>query len=41
VILIDRPATILIFVVVVRTLAAAEATEIIRIVVVRKPQRLH
>jgi hypothetical protein len=41
VILVDCPATILVFVVVVRTLAATEATEIVRIVVVRKSQRLH
>jgi hypothetical protein len=42
VILIDRPATILVFVVVVGALAATEATaEIVRVVVVRKTQWLH
>jgi hypothetical protein len=41
VILIYRPATIFIFVIIVGTLAATEATEIIRVVVVRKPQWLH
>jgi hypothetical protein len=42
VILIDRPATILVFVVVVGTLAATEATtEIVRVVIVRKTQWLH
>jgi hypothetical protein len=41
VIFVDRPATIFVFVVVVGTLAATEATEIIRVVVVRKPQWLH
>jgi hypothetical protein len=41
VILIDRPAAILIIVVIVGTLAATEATEIIRVVIVRKPQWLH
>jgi hypothetical protein len=41
-ILIDRPATILVFVVVVGTLAATEATtEIVRVVIVRKTQWLH
>jgi hypothetical protein len=40
VILVDRPATIFVFVIVVRPLATTETTEIIRIVVVRKPQRL-
>jgi hypothetical protein len=40
-ILIDGPATILIVVVVVGTLAATEATEIVRVVVVRKTQWLH
>jgi hypothetical protein len=38
VILVDRPAAVLIIIVVVRTLAATEATaDIIRVVVVRKP----
>jgi hypothetical protein len=41
VILVDRPATILIVIVVVGTLAATEATEIVRVVVVRKTQWLH
>jgi hypothetical protein len=41
VILIDRPATIFVVVIVVGTLAATEATEIVRIVVVRKTQWLH
>jgi hypothetical protein len=41
VILVDRPATILIVVVVLGTLAATEATEIVRVVVVRKTQWLH
>jgi hypothetical protein len=41
VIFIDRPATIFVFVVIVGTLAATEATEIIRVVVVCKPQWLH
>jgi hypothetical protein len=42
VILIDRPATIFVFVVVVGTLAATEATtEIVRVIVVRKTQWLH
>jgi hypothetical protein len=37
VILIDGPAAIFVFVIVVRTLAATEATEVIPVVVVRKP----
>jgi hypothetical protein len=41
VIFVDRPAAIFIFVIIVGTLAATEATEIIRVVVVRKPQWLH
>jgi hypothetical protein len=41
VIFVDRPATIFVFVVIVGTLAATEATEIIRVVVVRKSQWLH
>jgi hypothetical protein len=41
VILVDRPAAILVLVVVVGTLAATEATEVVRVVVVRKPQWLH
>jgi hypothetical protein len=42
VILIDRPAAVFVFIVVVGTLAATEATtEIIRVVVVRKTQWLH
>jgi hypothetical protein len=41
VVLIYRPATVFIFVIIVGTLAATEATEIIRVVVVRKPQWLH
>jgi hypothetical protein len=42
VILIDRPAAVFVFVVVVGTLAATEATpEFIRVVVVRKTQWLH
>ena len=40
-ILVDCPATILIFVIFVGSLAATEATEIIRVVVVRKTQWLH
>jgi hypothetical protein len=41
VILVDGPAAVLVFVVIVGTLAATEATEIIRVVVVRKSQWLH
>jgi hypothetical protein len=42
VIFVDRPAAIFIFVIIVGTLAATEATtEIIWVVVVRKPQWLH
>jgi hypothetical protein len=41
VILVDRPATIFVFVIVVGTLAATEATEIVRVVVIRKTQWLH
>jgi hypothetical protein len=41
VIFVDSPATVLIIVIVVGTLAATEATEIVRIVVVRKTQWLH
>jgi len=41
VIFIDRPAAIFVIVVVVGTLAATEATEIVRVVVVRKTQWLH
>jgi hypothetical protein len=41
VVLIDRPAAILIIVIVVGSLAATEATEIVRVVVVRKTQWLH
>jgi hypothetical protein len=41
-IFIDRPATVFIFVIVVGTLAATEATpDIVRVVVVRKTQWLH
>ncbi|HEY6089558.1 MAG TPA: hypothetical protein VD771_07180 [Gemmatimonadaceae bacterium] len=40
-ILVDGPAAILVFVVIVGTLAATEATQIIRVVVVRKSQWLH
>ena len=38
---VDRPAAILIIIVIVGSLAATEATEIIRFVVVRKTQWLH
>jgi len=41
VIFVDCPAPIFVFVVIVGTFAATEATEIIRVVVVRKPQWLH
>jgi hypothetical protein len=42
VILVDRPATVFIFIVVIRTLAATEATpDIVRVVIVRKTQWLH
>jgi hypothetical protein len=41
VIFIDRPAAILVVIVVVGTLAATEATKIVRVVVVRKTQWLH
>jgi hypothetical protein len=41
VVLVDGPATIFVFIVVVGTLAATEATQIVRVVVVRKPQWLH
>jgi hypothetical protein len=41
VILVDRPAAIFVVIVVVGTLAATEATEIVRVVVVRKTQWLH
>jgi hypothetical protein len=41
VIFIDRPATILVIVIIVGSLAATEATEIVRLVVVRKTQWLH
>jgi hypothetical protein len=41
VIFVYRPAPVLVFVVVVGTLAATEATEFIRVVVVRKSQWLH
>jgi hypothetical protein len=41
VIFVDRPATILIVVIVVGSLAATEATDIVRLVVVRKTQWLH
>jgi hypothetical protein len=41
VILVDRPATILVFVIVVGTLAATEATDLVRVVVIRKTQWLH
>jgi hypothetical protein len=40
-IFIDRPATILVLVIVVGTLAATEATDFIRVVVIRKTQWLH
>ncbi|HMI42682.1 MAG TPA: hypothetical protein VK516_03620 [Gemmatimonadaceae bacterium] len=40
-IFVDRPTAIFVFVIIVGTLAATEATEIIRVVVVRKPQWLH
>ncbi|HJQ54262.1 MAG TPA: hypothetical protein VJ825_10510 [Gemmatimonadaceae bacterium] len=40
-IFVDRPAAILIIVVIVGSLAATEATEIVRVVVVRKTQWLH
>jgi len=41
VIFVDRPATVLVVVIVVGSLAATEATEIVRLVVVRKTQWLH
>jgi hypothetical protein len=41
VIFVDRPAAILIIVIIVGSLAATEATEIVRVVVVRKTQWLH
>jgi len=41
VIFVYRPAAILVLVIIVGTLAATEATEIIRVVVVRKSQWLH
>jgi hypothetical protein len=42
VIFVDRPATILVFVIIVGTLAATEATtKVIGVIVVRKPQWLH
>jgi hypothetical protein len=42
VILVDRPATIFVFVIVVGTLAATEATpEIVRVIVICKTQWLH
>jgi hypothetical protein len=37
VIFVDRPAAIFVLVVIVGTLAATEATEVVRVVVVRKP----
>jgi hypothetical protein len=40
-IFVDRPAAILIIVIIVGSLAATEATEIVRVVVVRKTQWLH
>jgi hypothetical protein len=41
VIFVDRPAAIFVFVIIVGTLAATEATEIVRVVIVRKTQWLH
>jgi hypothetical protein len=41
VIFVDRPAAILIIIIVVGSFAATEATEIVRVVVVRKTQWLH
>jgi len=41
VILVDRPAAILVVIIIVGSLAATEATEIVRLVVVRKTQWLH
>jgi hypothetical protein len=41
VIFIDRPATVFIFIIFVGTLAATEATQIVRVVVVCKTQWLH
>ncbi|HST07935.1 MAG TPA: hypothetical protein VLJ83_07165 [Gemmatimonadaceae bacterium] len=40
-ILIDRPATIFVVIIIVGSLAATEATDIVRVVVVRKTQWLH
>jgi hypothetical protein len=40
-ILIDRPAAILVVIIIVGSLAATEATDIVRLVVVRKTQWLH
>jgi hypothetical protein len=39
-IFVDRPTAVLVFIVVVGTLAATEAPEIVRVVVVRKTQWL-
>jgi hypothetical protein len=41
VIFVDRPATIFVVIVIIRSLAATEATQIVRVVVVRKTQWLH
>jgi hypothetical protein len=41
VIFVDRPAAVLVLIVFVGTLAATEATEIVRFVVIRKTQWLH
>jgi hypothetical protein len=41
VVLIDGPSTVFIFVIVVGTLAATEATDFIRVVVICKTQWLH
>jgi hypothetical protein len=41
VILVDCPAAIFVFIVVVRPFAPAETAEVIRVVVVRKTQWLH
>jgi hypothetical protein len=41
VIFVDRPAAVFVIIIVVGTLAATEATEIVRLVIVRKTQWLH
>jgi len=40
VVFVDRPATVLVFIIVVGALAASESADIVGVIVIRKPQWL-